>query len=190
MRSTTLSILCFCFAIQSWSQSPNLNRENIGKDGTAKLLGKIDGEGLRSKSYGKWFVPEYYNYTVDSTRTTVLKRHLPDFEILLFMGTWCGDSRREVPRFYKILDVLGFPKEQLTAVAVDYEKPMYKKSPGGEEKGMDIRKVPTFIFLKDGKEVNRIVESPLGSLEADMEKIVKGAHYVPNYKVVRVVPID
>ena len=54
-------------------------------------------------------------------------------------------------------------------------------SPTGEEKGLDIIKVPTIIFFKDGKEVNRIVESPLETLEEDMAQIIFQKDYVPNY---------
>jgi len=104
------------------------------------------------------------------------------------MGTWCGDSKREIPRFYKILETANYPIEQLTMVAVDHIEPNYKKSPGGEEKGLSIIKVPTFIFYKDGKEVNRIVESPIESLEKDIAAIISGKNYVPNYSQATTVP--
>jgi len=41
--------------------------------------------------------------------------------------------------------------------------------------------------LKDGKEVNRIVESPKITLEKDLKAIVMNSSYVPNYKIV---PVD
>jgi len=71
--------------------------------------------------------------------------------------------------------------EQLEIIALDYRKGHYKTSPTGEEKGLNIIKVPTIIFLKDGKEVNRIVESPLETLEQDIAQIVFKKDYVPNY---------
>ena len=45
------------------------------------------------------------------------------------------------------------------------------------EKGLNITNVPTFIFYKNGKEVNRIVESPRVSLEQDMIDIINGNNY-------------
>ena len=106
-----------------------------------------------------------------------LKKH----QIKLFLGTWCGDSKREVPRMLKILQEAKFPMGQLEVVALDYRKGQYKKSPTGEEKGLNIIKVPTMIFFKKEKEVNRIVESPLESLEEDMAQIISNNPYTPNY---------
>ena len=71
--------------------------------------------------------------------------------------------------------------EQLEIVALDRRKEFYKKSPTGEEQGLNIVKVPTLIFLKDGKEVNRIIERPIESLEEDIGAIVLQNTYVPNY---------
>ena len=70
---------------------------------------------------------------------------------------------------------------QLEIVALDYRKEKYKQSPTGEEQGLNIKRVPTIIFLKDGKEVNRIVESPLETLEKDMAQIILKKDYTPNY---------
>ena len=100
------------------------------------------------------------------------------------MGTWCGDSKREVPKIYKILETLKFPKEQLTTVAVGRNGDMYKKSPEHEEAGLNIHRVPTLIFYKNGKEVNRIVEHPVESFEADILNITTKNNYTSNYILV------
>jgi hypothetical protein len=47
-----------------------------------------------------------------------------------------------------------------------------KKSPGGTEAQYHIERVPTFIFLKHGEEIGRIVENPQASLEGDMLSIL------------------
>ena len=51
------------------------------------------------------------------------------------MGTWCGDSKREVPRFYKILDEMGVKEQDIQLYNLDNRGDAYKQSPGGEEKG-------------------------------------------------------
>ena len=167
-----------------------MNKKVIDANGREKLLGKIDKNGLQQDAFITWFDVNYREYQMDTTTMAPLKKELDKFEIRAFMGTWCGDSRREVPRFYKILEELGYPAEKMKMVAVDYIKPNYKKSPGGEEKGLKIIKVPTFIFFKNGKEVNRIVESPIVSLEKDMVTIVSGAHYIPKYANLLKLPQD
>ena len=103
----------------------------------------------------------------------------------MFMGTWCGDSKRQVPKFYKILEASNFPMDQFTAVAVSREADLYKQSPQHEEEGLNIVRVPTFIFLKNGKEVNRIIEKPIETLEKDIEKIITANNYKSNYLVLK-----
>ncbi|MDX1314789.1 MAG: thioredoxin family protein [Eudoraea sp.] len=143
-------------------------------NGNSILLGSIPEKALKQAPYSDWYTRNYEQYNPDLSSISEFKKELKKYRILVFMGTWCGDSKREVPRFMKILEAAGFPKEQLKIVAVDQRSEFYKKSPGGEEWGLNIQYVPTFIFLKDGKEVNRIVEYPVNSLEIDMEKILMG----------------
>jgi tetratricopeptide (TPR) repeat protein len=72
-------------------------------------------------------------------------------------------------------------------VGVSGERDEYKQSPGGEEEGLNIHRVPTFIFYKDGIEVNRIVEQPVATLEHDMYMILQNENYIPNYNSVAIV---
>ena len=157
------------------------NKEVTTENGNTFLIGQINLEGLQSQPYASWLQSGFDNYKVDETLTTLLKEKLADYQIKLFLGTWCGDSKRETPRLIKILEATDFPVQQLEIIALDYRKGHYKTSPTGEEKGLNIIKVPTIIFFKDGKEVNRIVESPLESLEEDMAQIIFQKGYTPNY---------
>ncbi len=85
------------------------------------------------------------------------------------MGTWCSDSQREVPRFYKILTDAGYNDKRVKIIAVDKSKEAIVV----DIKNLDIEKVPTFIIYKDDIEVGRIIETPKKSLEKDLWKIVK-----------------
>ena len=86
------------------------------------------------------------------------------------MGTWCPDSRREVPRFMKILDAWNFSPGMLTFIGVDNGK----LSPIGEYDQLEIQRVPTFIIYKNNIEAGRIIENPVTSLEQDMVNILRG----------------
>ncbi|MGI9551756.1 MAG: thioredoxin family protein [Aurantibacter sp.] len=185
--TATLSILFLSFHLVN---AQAINQTKIDAKGYEMLLGKIDKKGLTQDAYATWFNGQYESYEVDTKIIKSIKNELKKNKITLFMATWCGDSKREVPRFYKILEAANYPMDQLTVVALDYEKNQYKKSPGGEEKGLNIIKVPTMIFYKDGTAVNRIVESPIESLEKDIKAIVKGKDYVPNYGDVPMLPVD
>ena len=167
-----------------------MNQTKIDARGNEMLLGKIDKVGLTNGDYNVWFDKQYENYVTDSKTIKSIKNELNKYKITMFMGTWCGDSKREVPRLYKILEEVDYPLDNLTVVALDYEKGHYKKSPGGEEKGLNIIKVPTMIFYMNGREVNRIVESPVESLEKDIKAIITGKTYVPHHNNVPALPVD
>ena len=52
-----------------------------------------------------------------------------------------------------------------------------KTTPDNLEKDLDIFNIPTYIFKKNGKEINRIVEFPVETLEKDVLKILSGQEY-------------
>ncbi len=173
---TTLFLL---FSTLVFSQE--FNKEIVQEDGRKFMVGKINLDGLHTQPYQQWFHQGMKIYPVDESFIKLFKKDLAQYNIKLFLGTWCGDSKRETPRFIKILEAADFPMEQLEIIALDRRKEYYKKSPTGEEKGLNIIKVPTMIFFKNGKEVNRIVERPINSLEEDIAQIVQNKPYTPNY---------
>ncbi|WP_339651398.1 thioredoxin family protein [uncultured Maribacter sp.] len=177
----SLFLLTFFLLTSTIISSQKINQEISLENQQPLLVGEINIEGLSSYSYKEWFQPNLASYTVSTTNLEQVKDKLAEYQILIFMGTWCGDSKREVPRFIKILESVDFPLEKLKIVAVDKRKDFYKKSPQGEEWGLNIRRVPTFIFYKNGREINRIIESPVTTLEEDILKIVLQNQYTPNY---------
>lgn len=141
------------------------------------LVGKIKKEDLQQGQYASWFNAGLEDYTPDDEAVATIKENINDFEIVGFMGTWCPDSRREVPHFYKVLEEAGYDLSKLTMIGVDRNK----STPDNLEEGYDMRRVPTFIFLKDGEEVNRYVEYSRESLEQDIAAIVSGKEYTDSY---------
>ena len=175
----TCTLLLILTSLFGFSQE--FNKEIKLENGQTFMVGKINLDGLSTAPYDQWFQKGKDDYGVDQTLVDLFKKELKTYHIQLFLGTWCGDSRRETPRIIKILEAAEFPMEQMEIVALDRRKEQYKKSPTGEEKGLKIIKVPTLIFFKEGKEVNRIVESPLESLEEDMAQIILNKPYTPHY---------
>jgi thiol-disulfide isomerase/thioredoxin len=177
--SFLMTTLLLSFFFNTFSQ--NTNQEIVIQKQQPFLLGEITIGGLSANSYKTWFEPNFENYETDQNQIDSFKNKLSSYKILIFMGTWCGDSKREVPRFLRILKSADYPMENLKIVALDHRKESYKKSPQGEEWGLNIRRVPTFIFYKNGREVNRIIETPISTLENDILKIVSEQEYIPNY---------
>jgi len=138
------------------------------KSGKPMLIGICDRAAFADTSFSWWFKSEFDNYSVDSTTLSQLSNSLNDYKITIVMGSWCSDSRREVPRLFKILDRLRYDEKNLTLICVDRKK----TTPNGEVDKLDIKLVPTIILSKNDKEVGRIVESPKETLEKDLVKIV------------------
>ena len=146
------------------------------------LIGVCNRAGLQAEPFNEWYEKYYTAYQPDVKIISKGKSKMKGVEVLAFLGTWCGDSKRGVPQFYKVMDEMGFDEKNLKVVAVSDSNEAYKQSPNGEEKGLNVFRVPTFIFYKEGKEIGRIVESPTTSFEIDIAQIVNELPSTPNYK--------
>jgi len=134
------------------------------------LLGAINKSGLISDSYGEWFNPNFNNYTLNNEiLEQISPQMLKGVKTKLVLATWCGDSKREVPHFYKIMEALKYSEKNIEAISVDRSK----KAEGYDLDALNISRVPTFIFFKDNKEIGRITERPIVSLEEDLLQILK-----------------
>lgn len=161
------------------SQPLNRTFQIAGKD--PNLLGHATIAGLQQSPFQEWYQEEYEGYEVNDS--LIASMVLPD-SITIFMGTWCGDSRREVPRFIKILEAADFDLEKLAIICLNTGFQNYKQAPERQERGMDIHRVPTFVFQDSaGADVGRIVEEPVVSLEQDLIDVLSGKPYDTYYPV-------
>ncbi len=140
------------------------------KTGRSMLIGVTDRSAFELPDFKEWYNDEYTAYEPDGFILDKIKELMDNTDIQIFMGTWCSDSRREVPQFLKILDLSEFEQIKLKIINVDRKK----KSPTHEEKNKHIEFVPTFILNRDGIEIGRIVEFPIITLESDLLNILLG----------------
>ncbi|MCG1037525.1 thioredoxin family protein [Polaribacter sargassicola] len=147
------------------------------KNKKGNLVGLANKESFNQAPYNSWFNPKFNEYNPDKATIDALKKELKGIKIKAFMGTWCGDSKREVPHFYKILDQTDYNLNNLELVTVNRSK----KTPDNLQEGFNIIRVPTFIFYKNDKEIGRYVEYARESLEKDILKIVSGETYKHSY---------
>ncbi|EAR13996.1 hypothetical protein PI23P_05842 [Polaribacter irgensii 23-P] len=147
------------------------------KNNSGDLIGFANKASFNQAPYDTWFTENFDTYNPNETVILELREALKNVTIKGFIGTWCGDSKRETPHFYKILERANFNFENLTLVTVNRAK----KTPDNLQQGLDIERVPTFIFFKNGKEMGRYVEYAITSLEEDMLKIVTDQVYKHAY---------
>ena len=89
--------------------------------------------------------------------------------MLIIAGSWCVDTQRELPRFFKIMNSMGVPNNQIEMIMVDENK----KTAAFNISVIQVSNIPTFIFFKDGKELGRIIEKPQITLEDDLAKLLQ-----------------
>ena len=137
-------------------------------DGSEILVGQIDRTELFEVK-PDW-MEEYINYVPAPGLIDSIRSASADKDVEIFLGTWCSDSRREVSRFFKILDQCGENTfKQITLWAVDQDK----RLPDNRiVESRNVWFVATIIFYHNGEELGRIVEFPAKSLEADIIKIL------------------
>jgi cyclophilin family peptidyl-prolyl cis-trans isomerase/HEAT repeat protein len=116
-------------------------------------------------------VPDYAQlkdaYTPDATVLEMMKDSMrAEDRVEVYMGTWCKDSHREVPRFLRIVEDLRARhglELPVTYVAVDRAK----QKPESLIAGKNVEKVATFIYFRGEREMGRIVESTRSPLFED-----------------------
>jgi hypothetical protein len=153
-------VLPLTFTLTAFAQTDTNNRSEQST-GTSKRA------DLQKGVFSNYFFKEYSDYTPSKEATDLLENKIFSYSITVVLGTWCGDSKEQVPRFIKILDVLDYNTNLLEIICVDR-----KKSAGMDISSLKIERVPTFIFFKEGIEIGRITESPLITLEEDIIRLL------------------
>jgi thiol-disulfide isomerase/thioredoxin len=147
-----------------------------------KILGNCSLSQLEKKPYSEWYAKNFSAYEPNIQVLAALKKTNPTkYMVKIFFGSWCGDSKRELPKMIKVLEKLAFPQKNITLIGVDDSTEVYKQSPQRQETGMNIFRVPTFIVYENSKEVGRIVEYPTETMERDLLKIFARKEYTANY---------
>jgi thiol-disulfide isomerase/thioredoxin len=149
--------------------APLARAEDKPAAGEAVPVGPVTREKIETAA------PEWVQAQLESRPEAEAARALasvePGAEVTVFLGTWCGDSRREVPRLWKALDETGgaVPFE-IHYVGVDHDK----KEPAAELAENGIQYLPTFIVRRGGREVGRIVETSPNGIEKDLLALLTG----------------
>lgn len=138
--------------------------------GRPALLGPTTQDEILAHS-PRW-VDEMVRSEGDPGEAERLTRPAAGREVVVYLGSWCSDSRRELARLWSAVERtggdFGFP---VRYVGVDRTK----TEPVTLLEGVDLRYVPTLIVLENGTEVGRIVETPPHAIESDLADLIEGA---------------
>lgn len=136
-------------------------------NGERMLIGEFTQEELMMEF--SVFKTSYELYQPSQKAADFLKKISNDLSIEIYLGTWCPDSKRDVPPFLKILASANNPRIHYHLHGVDRTK----KDKNGKTAELGVNRVPTMVFFVDGKEMGRIVENPYHeTLEEDILDIL------------------
>jgi thiol-disulfide isomerase/thioredoxin len=170
-RMLLASLLCLALTSPGAAEPPPAAGAEAAKAAKAEteLVGPVTREQIES-THPEWMQSEV-SASPDREAARGLAAVAPGAEVTIFLGTWCGDSEREVPRLWRALDEAGGDVPfQIRYVGVDRQK----KEPSAPIANYEIEFVPTFIVFREGREVGRIVEEAPHGVERDLLDLLSG----------------
>lgn len=164
----SLSLVLFVMQVSAQEFNKVITDKVLGKP---VLINKCTRSGITDfVEFKEMYDALYPAYNPDAATMITLKKLIKKEKFTLVFGSWCSDSKANVPHFLKILDDLHVKDKNITYLAVDGNK----KAENGLIDGLNIIMVPTFIIYdKKGKELGRIIEGPKTTLEGDLLNILK-----------------
>jgi Thioredoxin len=131
------------------------------------LTGYFSWEEYQKKAEWDLFVDDKYKPSEEMIDSIAALGITDSLRMDIYLGTYCGDSKKWVPRFFQFRKDL--PVNDIQIIVLDTTKIDEK----GMAKAAGVEKIPTFIFYDGDRELGRVVEKPKGRLEARMFEILK-----------------
>jgi len=118
-------------------------------------------------------------YQPDPAAVERLRQATGAYRVEVVLGTWCGDSEREVPRLVRVVEEVGGDRFALLLHGVDRGKRVTDPAfPPGVLPDATAERVPTILVLDEaGLELGRVVETaeqPLEQLLVEMLSAAEG----------------
>ncbi len=160
-----LTIICAVHLVSAQDFVRELDR----KTDKPILRGKLNFNNIMKESTCSWFEEGVQSYTPNALAIDELRSVWKNYHFIVFMGTWCDDTRNLLPKFYKILREAGIPMDAINMYGVNRAK----QSLNGEHKFYNIVNVPTIIVMHQKREVGRIVENVNTTLEEELTTLME-----------------
>ena len=174
-------MIACALATSGTAQDTSPRKAATGPSEAPILVGTVVRADLQRPPFASWFESAYSSYRPKEEDVDALRRSLDGVSIEAYFGTWCGDSRRQVPRLMRLLDMAGIDDSRLALIGLS-DRPMeFKQAPGHPEARRRVHRTPTIVLVRAGSEIGRIVETPATSLESDILAILSGRGPAPKY---------
>lgn len=162
----SLSIAILSATVLFAQSSVEISRDH---NGSKVLKGFIPKKELVTDTAFSWFVQAQKSFTPNADVVKQYAAAKDSVQILVFGGTWCDDTKHLLPAFIATTDAAGIPADHVTLIGVDRDK----KTLFNLSETFNITNVPTFIVMKNGKEVGRVVEyGRMGVPEKELAEMI------------------
>lgn len=128
------------------------------------MTGVIDAQEMLQKNMAMRNYKSAHESTLQPAHVEQLKAVSEETTILVFLGTWCPDSQRNVPPFMNLIEAAQNELIKVEYIGVNRRK----RDPDNRVKDYEIRRVPTFVVMQQGQEIGRLVERPKTTVEEDI----------------------
>jgi thiol-disulfide isomerase/thioredoxin len=149
-----------------FAQSAEISKDASGNKIIRGFMTKND---LASDSAFAWYAQNQRGYIPEQGALKAFTSAKDSIYIIAFGGTWCDDTKNLFPKFFALTDAAGFSQDHITMLGVDRSK----KTVHHLAEAFKITHVPTFIVLKNGQEVGRVVEyGKYGMFDKELGEII------------------
>lgn len=156
---------CLLLSAMSWAQT-----SSTASNGKKVLKGKIDMKTLMNDSSAAWFYSGVNKYQPNDNMLNYVKDNRGKFNVVAVIGTWDDASRKALPALYKVIILAGSPDEQILTFGAD------EKLQTDAPTDYKVKKLPTFIVFREGKEIGRINADTDDTIESALAKILLKAN--------------
>lgn len=156
MKKYLLTLLCLgCTAFGLFAQAQYEASQDLPNHPNVKVVrGLVNKYLIQNDTAFAWYSQSMSYYNPDTATLNAFERAKGKYQFVVFGGTWCEDTQFVLPKFFKLQEKSGIPDDAITFFGVNRAK----KSLGNIADAFKVTLVPTIIVMKDGKEIDRVVE--------------------------------
>ena len=159
-------VIFFCYAQAQYEVSTD------AKTGLKALKGVLSIDVLKNDTSFHWMTNDISWYKPKPEVLANLAAVKDSVHIIALIGTWCEDSHYIFPQLLKMLNQAGYNMNYLTIIGVDRPK----VSITSLSQALGLKKTPTIIVFKNGKEVGRVEEyGKYGIVDQELAEIFEKA---------------
>lgn len=147
------------------------------KTGHIVYKGTFTCKNMASEPTFAWLDSGIVAYKPDTLTLPYLSSTIRQYNILVFVGTWCEDSQNLLPKLYKLLQSIDISYENIVLIGMDRAKTTTTTAGIDLVSRYKVALLPTILFTdSNGEEVGRITESVSKSIEWDLVDLFSKAN--------------